>query len=85
MLNVHDYLNADDTAASQDLFASQYTSRELAYVLADEISIMSDNPARVAFLEDYNAGPVLGWIRGAICRALADHAVTVQTINRRKS
>lgn len=84
-LNVHDYLNADDTAVSQNLIASTYTTRTLAYVLADEISIRSNNPARVTFLEEYNDGPMLGWIRGSICRALAAKGVTVQTINRRKS
>lgn len=85
MLNVNDYLTGDDTAISQDIFASQYTSRQLAFVLADEISIRSNHPARVQFLEEYNIGPMGGWIRGCICRALAERGVTVQTINRRKS
>jgi hypothetical protein len=85
MINVNDYLNAEDDAASQDLFASQYTSRELAYVLADEISLRSDNADRAAFLADYNAGPMLGWIRGSLTRALSAKGVTVQVINRRKS
>ena len=84
-MDVNNYLNEDDTAASQDLFASDYTSRQLAYTLADEISVRSDNAERVEFLNEYNAGPMLGWIRGAICRALASNGVTVQVINRRKS
>jgi hypothetical protein len=84
-LDVHDYLNEPDTAVSQDLFASPYTTRVLAYVLADEISIRADDPARVAFLDEYKAGPILGWVRGAICRALASKGVDVRTIDRRKS
>jgi hypothetical protein len=84
-LNVHDYLNEQDTAISQDLIASGYTTRQLAYALADEISVRSACPARVTFLEEYHAGPMLGWVRGSICRALAAKGVTVQTINRRKS
>ncbi|MER5501325.1 hypothetical protein ABT096_29550 [Streptomyces sp. NPDC002561] len=84
-MDVHKYLDGRDTANSQDLFASGYTTRQLAYVLADEISIRSNNPERVTFLEEYNFGPMLGWIRGSICRALDEKGVTVQTINRRKS
>lgn len=84
-MDVHEYLNARDTANSQDLFASDYSTRELAYVLADEISIRSNNAERVTFLEEYSSGPMLGWIRGSICRALDSKGVTVQTINRRKS
>jgi hypothetical protein len=84
-LNVHDYLNERDTTNSQDLFASAYTTRQLAHVLADEISIRSNHPARVTFLEEYNAGPMLGWVRGSICRALDAKGVTVRVINRRNS
>jgi hypothetical protein len=85
MLNVHDYLNEPDSMESQRLFASSYSTRTLAYVLADEVSIRSNHPARVAFLEEYSAGPMLGWIRGSICRALDAKGVTVETINHRKS
>lgn len=84
-MNVLDFLTADDNQVSQDLFDSQYTSRDLAYVLADQISIYADNAERVTFLDEYNSGPASGWIRGSICRALASEGVDVRTINRRKS
>lgn len=82
-MDVNDYNNAEDDAASQGLFDSQYTSRELAYVLADEISIMAGNGERVAFLDQYQGPGLGGWVRGNIVRALSAKGVTVQTINRR--
>jgi hypothetical protein len=80
-----DYITAPDTAASQELFAdSFYSDRKLAYALADEISIKSNNPERVAMLAEFN-GPLSGWDRWTICRALADRGVTVRVLNRRCS
>lgn len=84
-MNAAEFVTADDNQASQSLFDSQYTSRELAYVLADEISIYADNAARVTFLAEYHSGPASGWFRGTICRALAAEGVTPQVINRRRA
>lgn len=84
-MNSSDYLTAQDTAVSQDLFAdSFFTTRKLAYALADEISIKSNNPERVAMLAEFNSS-LSGWDRWTICRALADRGVTVRVLNRRCS
>ena len=83
-MDYHKYLDAWDTAVSQDLFASGYSTRDLAYVLADEISIYANNPERVAFLEEFNSN-LSAWVRGTICRALADKGITVREINFRRS
>lgn len=84
-MNSSDFIQAEDTAISQDLHAdSFFTTRRLAHALADEISIKSHNPERVAMLAEFN-GPLSGWDRWTICRALASKGVTVQVLNRRCS
>jgi hypothetical protein len=85
IMNSSDYITAQDTAVSQDLYADAfYTDRKLAYALADEISLRSDNSERVVMLSEFN-GPLSGWDRWTICRALAARGVTVQVLNRRCS
>ena len=84
-MNSSDYITAPDTAISQDLHGdSFFTTRRLAYALADEISVRSNNPERVEMLAEFS-GPLSGWDRWTICRALADKGVTVSVLNRRCS
>lgn len=82
-MNSSDYITAQDTAVSQDLHADTFfTTCKLAYALADEISIRSNHPERMEMLAEFN-GPLSGWNRWTICRALADKGVTVSVLNRR--
>lgn len=78
------YSNADDTMESTELIESRFTTRVLAYELANAISLRTDNPLRVVFLDEYESGPQSGWYRGSICRALATHGESVARMERRR-
>jgi hypothetical protein len=73
-----------DTAVSDELFAGPWNTATLVSQLASEISVYTDNPRRIAFMDEWNGGQG-SLCRGDICRMLADRGITLSRINFRKS